>query len=412
MMSENDFYQINGNGYRGSRYANFVGSGTDAQGNVSSASVENNSNNRSSTPSQQTPQLSSDVLEVSEKGVSPGLANTKPTIAPTIGTQAKNAAIGGVTTGAASTIGGVVGANVASGAPAFSNLAQGIGERVSSGLLGSGASSLATNQALSNLGSGVYGPATSSGLANTAASKGAGIGGAAGSGIGTAAGVLLSGGSVKDAAFQGTGAAIGAYVGSAFPVVGTFIGSFVGSTIGKFIGGAFGGGTPRVTLGTIIGPQEDGKIGGAQLSNKGANNEASGRFSDQITGILNTFSDAIGAKYTKSYNVGTNVGKKDTGTTYQTAGGPTVKVSDKAGDAGGFALSVLRDRGAYTLNNPDDKGFSDFWDKALAEASDINDLGTKVDNYFSGRNVASAPVAGAQNSIARRQGDKYATFYS
>ena len=39
-MAENNFREIQGNSYRGSRYSNFIGSGVDAQGNVSDPTVE------------------------------------------------------------------------------------------------------------------------------------------------------------------------------------------------------------------------------------------------------------------------------------------------------------------------------------------------------------------------------------
>jgi len=408
-MAEDDFYSINGNSYRGSRYANFAGGGVDAQGNVSSSVVENQSNNNANTPSQQTTSVGSDATDFSNKGVELGNINTdpKPTAPLSASENVTNAGISTAVPFAASSIGGTIGGNVAAGATGsevFKNLGSDIYGRVSSGLLGSGASTTATNAALSGMGSS-YGPASQAAVSKAGNTGAIGSASNIGAGIGTAAATLLTGGSVKDAAFQGVGAYAGATLGSTFGPAGTAVGSFIGSTIGKFIGGAFGGGMPRSTLAAYITPDESGKLSTSQVSNKGLDNKSATSYGNSITGILNSFAENTGLKFKSSFKSETNLGKKDVKSTYG-----NTSVSGKGGDAGSVALSVLKDRNAYSLG--DDADFNSFWDNALGSASDIGSFGSAIDGYYASKNLTAAPTVAAQNGNLRRTGDKYATFYS
>lgn len=397
-MAENDdLYMLNGSSYRGSRYSNFTGGGLDAQGNVSSAAVENQSNNQAQTPSAQTPQVSADVREVSNRGVDLGQYTKDATAATpqTMGGMATNLAIGSAVPLATSTIGGQVGANIAASAPAFSNMGSAITNRVSAGLLGSSASSQATNAALAGMG-GKFGPATSSAVGG--ATGGASAGAAIGGGFGTAAATLLTGGSVKDAALSGVGAAIGTYFGGP-------IGGFVGSTIGGFISKAFGGGTPRATLSSSFkADPTTGKIGVSKVAGKGTSLSDSRKYGNSIADIINNFGSAVGLKFTGALYSETNVGKKDKKTTV----GNSV-VSSKPYDVGSVSLNYLRNTKNYTRG--DDADVNSFWDTSLKSAKTVQDLGSMVDDFFSKRNMASAPNAAALQQQVRREGDRFATFY-
>ena len=397
-MAENDnLYQLNGASYRGSRYSNFVGGGLDAQGNVSSAAVENQSNNQSNTPSAQTPQVSADVREVSNRGVELGEYSKTQTAAPqSMGGTVTNLAIGAAVPAAATTIGGQVGANIAANAPAFGNLGTAIGNRVSAGLLGSSASSQATNAALSGMG-GKFGPATSSAV--NGATSGASVGGAIGGGIGTAAATLLTGGSVKDAAFSGIGTAIGTYFGGP-------IGGFVGSTIGSFVGKAFGGKTPRATLSSNLTPDATGsKLTVSKAQGKGTKPADNVKYGNAVSDVINAFGQAIGLKFTNGLYTESNVGKVDRKTTLGKG-----SVSSKPYDVDAVALNYLRNNKNYTRG--DDADLNSFWDTSLASAKSVKDLGASVDSFFNNRNGASAPNAAVLQQQVRRQGDRFATFYS
>lgn len=238
-MSENDFYLLNGNRYRGSRYANFAGGGIDPQGNVSSAANENVANEigTSTDASQQTP-TSSTALSGQ---ASPGLTST-PAVpkTPTLASTAKNLVIGSALPYAGQTIGAAAGRAIGAGASTSAALGEGVsalGNKVSAGLIGgaagAGAGAAATNAALAARGSS-FGPATASEVSQASGGAGATSGssllGAAGAGFGTAAATLLTGGSVKQAAEAGIGTAVG-----------TAIGSAVAGPIGGFIGGTIGG---------------------------------------------------------------------------------------------------------------------------------------------------------------------------
>jgi len=225
MMSENEFYELQGDAYRGSKYANFAGGGVTPQGNVSSAVTENNANLVGT---------SADAADAAPTPVSEGLTAELPSTSDLV--------IGGALPYAGKAVGEAAGAAIGAGADFGTAIGEGISNlagKVSGGLIGTtGAGSTATNAALKGLG-GQFGPATSAQVTNAAggaASKlGSSInfGGAAGAGIAAAATTLLTGGNLKDAAKSGVGTAVGTAIGSAFGP----IGGFVGGTIGGMLGG-------------------------------------------------------------------------------------------------------------------------------------------------------------------------------
>lgn len=229
VMSEQDFYLLNGGGYRGSKYANFAGAGIDTQGNVSSAINENAASQAGTATEGGQPSAGGTGNAIGQPSVdsrnaairaSAGL--TKPPTVPTFGGAVKDLAIGAALPYAGSTIGKSLGAALGSGSSFGSAAGEGLGSlanKVSGGLIGSPASSTA---GLS--GSSVYGPP------KPGASSGSSIGGAVGSGLGTFAAGLLTGEKPVEAAKAGVGSAVGTYVGTA--VAGP-IGGFIGGTIGS-----------------------------------------------------------------------------------------------------------------------------------------------------------------------------------
>ncbi len=417
-MSENDFYTLNGNSYRGSRYSTFQGGGIDTQGNVSSAANQNAENNTANTPSAQTPQIASEVLNVSDRGVGQLAAPSSGIKTPDGGVLGAAGGIGGAGLDVAGrTIGGQVGANIASGASALNNVGSALSNRVSSGLSGL----LGTSGGTTAAGGAGAAAASSEKLLSAPATGGNGFGTGAsiGSGVATAATVLLTGGNLKDAALQGAGAAGGAYAGAALGAplgpIGSAVGSFVGSTIGSFLGktfgGVFGGETPRSTLSAALSADDTGRFtvtgsGGRKAGKSGDAN--ANKFGTQVADILNKFADTAGLKYTGDFWTDTNIGKKDVKSRYNNNGAKTV-ISKKAGDVGGVALTALRDRGNYTLSG--DADFSSFWDKSLAGAKDINQLAADVDGYYASRNLMRSPALVEQEKSVRRTGDRYATFF-
>lgn len=227
-VSENDFYELQGDSYRGSRYGNFAGGGMTPQGNVSSAATENQANSVGTARdiSQDAPPTPTSPSQGLTGG--DGAALETPRVSDMV--------IGAALPYAGNAIGQAAGAAIGAGSSFGEGLSQGVSSlinRASGGLLG--AASTPTNIALSQMG-GAYGPATQ-GAVNAASSasnvgslgSGANIGGALGSGFATAAATLLTGGSVKDAVKSGAATAIGTAIGSAImPVGGGFIGGFIG----------------------------------------------------------------------------------------------------------------------------------------------------------------------------------------
>ena len=229
-MSENDFYLLKGNSYRGSRYGNFSGGGIDSQGNVSSAISENAANEvgTSGDVSQNASDAPPTPLTVSQ-----GLSETPRS------PRTSDLVLGAALPYAGNAIGQAAGAAIGAGQTVGQGLSTGLSgaaNKISGGLIGTAASP--TNVALGTL-NGAAGPATKAAVdAASSASNvgklgsGANIGAAVGSGIATAAVTLLATGDVKEAAKAGIGTAVGTAIGSA-------IGGPVGGMIGGFVGGLF-----------------------------------------------------------------------------------------------------------------------------------------------------------------------------
>ena len=238
MVSENDFYLLDGNRYRGSRYANFADAGLDPQGNISTAANENAANTSVATsaeqpsPDQTENQTSAQALGQPSQGLTaPPVEGIK---APSFGETAKGLGAAALPV-AGNIIGSSVGANLALGSTFGTGVSQGVSRLAGSatgGLVGN-TGGAATTAALGARGA-AAGPAASSSVSK--ASSGSGIGGAAGAGLGAAAATLIMGGDVKEAAKVGGGTAAGTYIGSAIgsavPGIGTAIGGFIGGTIG------------------------------------------------------------------------------------------------------------------------------------------------------------------------------------
>lgn len=329
-MTENDFYELQGNSYRGSRYSNFVGGGIDPQGNVSSGVTENAANSvgtaveQAQSDAPPTPITPSAGLTSTPEGpespglIQQGIGAALPFAGSNVG-QAAGAAIGA---------GSSVGEGVKQGASSLIN-------KVSGGLLGTASSP--TNIAISQMG-GKFGPATSSAV--NAASKasnigkfasGANIGAAVGSGFATAAATLLTGGSVKDAAKAGVGTAVGTAIGNAIL---PGIGGFIGGSLGGWLSGKFGGSVPRVTLGTEVRWDGSKWIGGGGTTKGGSIADAK-RFGGDVATALNQ--QGIGGQFLgdgprKKLLIETNVGSKDRATNigYNTLAG--TRLSSNPGD--------------------------------------------------------------------------------
>lgn len=226
-MSENEFYELQGDSYRGSRYANFSGGGITPQGNVSSAVTENSANSVGTSG------------EIPKSDAPPTPLTPSQGLTDFEAPRTSDLVIGGALPYAGAKVGEVAGAAIQTGASFGEGLGQGassLASKASGGLIGT--ASNPTNIALSNL-NGSYGPATQSAV--NAASKasnvgsfgsGANLGAAAGAGFATAVATLLTGGSVKDAAKSGVATAVGTAIGSA-------ILPGIGGPIGGFIGGLF-----------------------------------------------------------------------------------------------------------------------------------------------------------------------------
>ncbi len=394
-MAENDFYVLNGNRYRGSRYATFAGGGVDAQGNVSSAVNENASNDIAQSGNK--PTINPTNVPYQTSGV--GVQAEKAQAPITMGGAAKDFAIGAAVPAATTTIGSAVGTSLATGLGFGKSLGMagsGLVNKVSGGLLGT--TSSATNSALAGMG-GKFGPATPSAVSKAA--TGSTVGGAFGSGVGTFASTLLTGGSLKDAAIGGVGSAVGFAIGNAI-LPGA--GGFIGSTLGSFVGGLFGGDIKRQTVSSSFRANPTtGKIEAFKTGGKGTNNKARSKYTNSITGILNSFSDALGLKYKGYFRSESNIGKKDPKTTYGYNKGV---ISKKRGDTGAVALRVLQDPSMYQMG--EDQSINDFWTQNVGKAKSISELGALVDNFLQSRNNGPSPSLVAM----RNQGKSKFNFAS
>lgn len=420
-MAENDFYTLNGNSYRGTRYANFAGGGTDAQGNVSSAVNENAANDVAQSGNKPT----TNPTDVPQQTAGLGVVPPKIETPPTMGEAATDMAIGGVVPSVATTIGSAAGTSLASNIGFGKALDMGVSgalNKVSGGLLGTASSS--TNSALASMGS-KFGPATQASVGKAA--TGAGVGGAIGSGAGTFAATMLTGGSFKDAAKAGIGSGIGFALGNAIM---PGIGGFVGSTLGSMAAGMIGGGIKRESVSGAFKPTADGKYQATTVGGKGTNKEQQSKYTSNITNILNSFSDAIGLKYKAGFSTHSNIGEKDQKTAFitdadhaigakksaqkwqgahgamknfvtnngqsrlgrerlqhlQTKGGKVSQptISKNAGDVGAVALKVLQNSGLYSMGA--DQQVNDFWSQNVGKAKSITQLGQMVDNFLATRN--------------------------
>ena len=378
-MSEQDFYLLNGNQYRGSRYANFAGGGVTPQGNVSSAAVESASNDQAQSANRQMPRVALEEQPdlLGTRFQAPSTVKGPDTLAGT----AKNMAIEAAAPCAASTIGKGIGAGMATGM-GFSDAANfgasNLISRASMGLMGTPAN--ATNLALANMG-GVYGPATQQAVSKASAGLTSGTGGvtggALGTGFGAFAGSLLTGGSFKDAAVSGVGSGIGYAVGN---MILPGIGGFIGSTLGGMLGGVFGGKPKRTTLAARLAPDDKGQLSLKAYDTKGGSTQEAAKYGQNIADILNTFSGAVGLKFKDGFYSATNIGKKDTGTFL---GFDNQRLSGKAGDVGSVALGVLKNQNYYDLGG--DSQVNDWWNTAIKDARSISDLGASYDNFLSTR---------------------------
>ncbi len=232
-MSEDDFYKLQGDSYRGSKYANFTGGGITPQGNVSSVATENNATatGTNASPTSDAPPTPTSASQ----GLTDDIGK------PSIGNQV----IGAALPFAGRIVGQAAGSAIGSGATFGEGISQGVSSlanKVSGGLIGT-ASTPANIIGSSGAGQSTRAAYDVASHASDAGSFGSGanLGGAAGAGFATAAATLLTGGSVKQAVKSGVGTAVGTAVGSALgsavPVVGTAVGGFIGGAIGGAVGG-------------------------------------------------------------------------------------------------------------------------------------------------------------------------------
>ena len=242
MVSEQEFYLLNGNAYRGSRYANFAGSGIDPQGNVSPVSSENAATQTGTATDPTAASGGGTATGALPSGPSAGLIKP-PSLARSLG----GSVVGAALPYAGQKIGQTAGAALGQGASFGGAINEGIsalGNKISPGLLGGsalGAGAATTNAALAARGAN-FGPATNAELSAAQGSAGtatgaSGVGGAVGAGLGTLAAGLISGQKPIEAVKGAVGSAIGTYAGTA---IGTAIGGPIGGTIGGFIGGTIG----------------------------------------------------------------------------------------------------------------------------------------------------------------------------
>ncbi len=229
-MSEDDFYKLQGDSYRGSKYANFTGGGITPQGNVSSVATEDSANKTgtNASPTSDAPPTPTNA----SKGLTSEMG--KPSLGGALVSSALPAA--------GQAIGQAAGAAIGSGATFGEGISQGVSSlanKVSGGLIGE-ASTPASIIGASGAGQSTKAAYDVASHASDAGSFGSGanIGAGAGAGIASAAAVLLSGGGIKKAATTGVGAGVGTMAGQA---IGTAILPGIGTAVGGFIGGAVGG---------------------------------------------------------------------------------------------------------------------------------------------------------------------------
>jgi len=220
VMAEDEFLNIGGDSFRGSRFSNFAGGGVDPQGNVSSARTED----------------SASAVGTSVDSTGSQQQDAQPQISPSVGltgqpeeVKTSDIVIGSALPFAGREIGKSIGTAIGAGAPVGEAVKYGASKfasNVSGGLIGSSAPTSA--QLLAAPVTKGAGSAAGS-AASKSVSAGAGAGVAIGSGFATAAITLLSGGSVKDAAKAGVATAVGTAIGNIIlPGIGGFVGGFIG----------------------------------------------------------------------------------------------------------------------------------------------------------------------------------------
>lgn len=365
-MSEQDFSIIEGNQYRGSKYANFAGAGVDTQGNVSLASNENATNLNTGRTNPVAP------VNAPSSGLTSRAGEAVPASGPLKVPTAKSGILSTAIPYAGSNIGGTIGANVASGAgigESVNNAVSGFANKVSGGLIGSPAASTPTNAALAAMG-GKFGPATPAAVAR--ATTGSTIGSSLGVGFGSAIATLLTGGTAKDAAKSGIGSGVGYALGN---LILPGIGGPIGSLLGSFASGLFGNKIPRANLSANLGVNDSGRLVTGKVSNKGVDNATASKYANQINSVINRFADATQLRLKSGLSTETNIGSEDRKTAiWQNKN--LVNVSGNAGDVGAVALRYLKNPKNYDMGG--DSEYNTFLQQSIAKARSFNDLVSTV----------------------------------
>ena len=398
-MSENDFYKDENSQYRGSNYDTYGAPAVSTQGNVSSALTENRTNSvttpaQSFIPSSAVSSNLSGALNDSYSAQSKANKQTNPVLGGSAG-EAVSSALPTIGQSAGSTIG----TNIALGAEnVFSGVGSDALSKLSGGLIGSSVPNVSgISSALSGASN-----STAAGALNGSLSKvssASSLGGSIGSGIASAAVSLLTGGSVKDAAFSGVGAALGqAFI--PIPVVG----GFIGSTIGSLLGGMFGGGLQRQTLSAQLRPDSEGKLSVSSVGGKNTSSSDSRTYGQRVADVLNAAGEQYGLKFTQAVSSETNIGKKDKKTTYRQgpwySGGKEYTISSTPYDVESLALSVLGNKKAYTFKDSGGDSVLQSRIPALARSSKtFAQLGKNIDTFNTSRGLigGNLPYTKQQN---------------
>lgn len=393
-MSENDFRDIQNDEYRGSSYSNFVGSGVDPQGNVSSSLIENVNN--TTTPYSgfsQTPAVA-DSLSSMQNEMSSVVPYNSENISSSGGAGSINSIAAKALPSIGSAAGSEIARNIASGAEnIFSNVGTSAISKISGGLISPAAGSAAQMASLTSSLSGA-GSNTAAGALSKITSKATGsLGGAVGTGLGSAAATLLTGGSFGEAAKSGAISTVGYVIGNAIL---PGVGGFIGSTLASLVGGFFGGGLQRQTSGAGFSPNESGRYTVSDTTGKNVGKSDQRRYADRVATVLNGVADQFGIKFTGGVRVGSNVGKKDPVTILNGK-----RVSNKPYDMDKVSLSLLQDESRYTFGDNGDSVIQSRIPEFARSSSSLKDLGQKLDEF----NVSRGLVGG--NLPYLKQKNKY-----
>ncbi len=386
-MSENDFYVVNGNRYRGSRYANFADTaGIDPQGNVSPDPQYANTKTPEGTVVAAQPNFY--ASKTNYGGTAPTVSQPKTQQSGGVldkigGGGLKETAIGAALPFVGQNLGASIGSTLAVGGGLGEGIKTGvnnIANKVSSGLLGT--SSGATGQAAAaQAGKNAL-------LGNTGkAAAGSSVGSAFGTGIGSAAATLLTGGSIKDAAVSGIGSGVGFAIGNAIL---PGVGGFIGSTLGSLASSLFGSKPKRQTLGVHVAPDDKGTFSTTRATTKGSDVANAQKYGDAIAQTLNNFGKAVGLKFRAGDGLvaETNVGSKDTGSFYHSPSG-VIRTTGTAGDVDSIALSFLKQKQSYDLGGDND--LNTYYTSALDKADSLSGLAADLDTYLGKRANAPSP---------------------